>query len=118
MYKLLDLIMYTFLLLLVFTGSFFWYCSSEKVNIKQGPPSILILVKDKNRSRILAIVLLGLAWILTIYLQGILSGTLAFGAYTMGFFSLIVLLWPYHYFQWKQLTIVFLIALIFETLIF
>lgn len=66
----------------------------------------------------MAIVLLGLSWILTIYLQGILSGTLAFGAYTMGFFSLIVLLWPYHYFQWEQLTIVFLTALIFETLIF
>jgi len=97
--------MYTFLLLLIFTGSFFWYCSSEKVKITQGP-------------RILAIVLLGLAWILTIYLQGILSGTLAFGAYTMGFFSLVVLLWPYRYFQWKQLTAVLLIALLFEFFIF
>ncbi|WP_293899189.1 hypothetical protein [Sphingobacterium sp. UBA5670] len=110
--------MYTFLLLLIFTGSFFWYCSSEKVKITQGPNLLLNLAKDKNRSRILAIVLLGLAWILTIYLQGILSGTLAFGAYTMGFFSLVVLLWPYRYFQWKQLTAVLLIALLFEFFIF
>lgn len=110
--------MYTFLLLIIFTGSFFWYCSSEKVNIKQGKPSVLALVKDKNRSRILAIVLLSLSWILTMYLQGILSGTLAFGAYTMGFFSLIVLLWPYRYFHWKQLTVVLLIALFLEFFIF
>ncbi|WP_426790052.1 hypothetical protein [Sphingobacterium sp. WOUb80] len=110
--------MYTFLLLLIFAGSFFWYCSSEKVKIAQGPNLLLNLAKDKNRSRILAIVLLGLSWIWTMYLQGILSGTLAFGAYTMGFFSLIVLLWPYRYFQWKQLTVIFLIALFFEFFIF
>lgn len=110
--------MYTFLLLIIFAGSFFWYCSSEKVKIKQAPPLIQPLVNDKIRAKILAIVLLGLSWIVTMYLQGILAGTFAFGAYTMGFFSLIVLLWPYRYFQWKQLTIVFLLALIFETLIF
>ncbi|WP_394676777.1 hypothetical protein [uncultured Sphingobacterium sp.] len=110
--------MYTFLLLTIFTGSLFWYCSSEKVNIEKSHKLILTFAKDKTRSKILGIVLLGLSWILTMYLQGLLSGTLAFGAYTMGFFSLIVLLWPYRYFQWKQLTIVFLLALIFETLIF
>lgn len=110
--------MYTFLLLIIFTGSFFWYCSSEKVNIEKSHNLVLTLVKDKIRSRILAIILLGLAWIMTMYLQGILSGTLAFGAYTMGFFSLIVLLWPYRYFRWQQLTLVVLLALIFETMIF
>lgn len=110
--------MYTFLLLAIFTGSFFWYGSSKKVHIKQAPSFLLALVKDKSRSRILAIVLLSISWLWTMYLQGTLSGTLAFGAYVMGFFSLIVLLWPYRYFQWKQITVVFLIALFFETIIF
>ncbi|QIH31547.1 hypothetical protein [Sphingobacterium sp. DR205] len=110
--------MYTFLLLLIFAGSFFWFCSSEKVKIKHAPALILPLVSDKMRAKILGIVLLGLSWVLTMYLQGLLSGTLAFGAYSMGFFSLIVLLWPYHYFQWKQLTVVFLVALLLETIIF
>lgn len=110
--------MYTILLLLIFAGSFFWYSSSEKVKIKHAPALILPLVSDKIRAKILAIVLLGLSWVLTMYLQGLLSGTLAFGAYVMGFFSLIVLLWPYRYFQWKQITVVFIIALFFETIIF
>ncbi len=110
--------MYTILLLLIFAGSFFWYCSSEKVKIKHAPALILPLVSDKIRAKILGTVLLGLSWVLTMYLQGLLSGTLAFGAYSMGFFSLIVLLWPYHYFQWKQLTVVFLAALLLETIIF
>jgi len=110
--------MYTFLLLLIFAGSFFWYCSSEKVKIQHGPSALLTLVNDKTRARILGVVLLGFSWALTMYFQGTLSGTLAFGAYAMGFFSLIVLLWPYRYFQWKQLTIVFLIALLLETIIF
>ncbi|MDR2270620.1 MAG: hypothetical protein LBF27_06910 [Sphingobacterium sp.] len=110
--------MYTFLLLLIFAGSFFWYCSSEKVKIKHGPSALLTLVNDKTRSRILGIVLLGLSWLLTMYLQGLLSGTLAFGAYAMGFFSLIVLLWPYRYFQWRQLAFVFLFSLFLETIIF
>ena len=110
--------MYTILLLLIFAGSFFWYCSSEKVKIKHAPALILPLVSDKIRAKILGIVLLGLSRVLTMYLQGLLSGTLAFGAYSMGFFSLIVLLWPYHYFQWKQLTVVFLVALLLETIIF
>jgi len=110
--------MYTFLLLAIFTGSFFWYGSSEKVKIQHGSSALLTLVNDKTRSRILAIVLLSISWLWTMYLQGTLSGTLAFGAYVMGFFSLIVLLWPYRYFQWKQITVVFLIALFFETIIF
>ncbi|MDF2476369.1 MAG: hypothetical protein K0S24_1852 [Sphingobacterium sp.] len=110
--------MYTFLLLLIFAGSYCWYSSSEKVKIQKGPALVLSCVKDKTRSRILGIALLILSWILTIYLQGILAGTLAFGAYSMGFFSMIVLLWPYRYFQWKQLTVVFIIALLLETIIF
>jgi hypothetical protein len=70
--------MYTFLLLTIFTGSLFWYCSSEKVNIEKSHKLILTFAKDKTRSKILGIVLLGLSWILTMYLQGLLSGTLAF----------------------------------------
>lgn len=110
--------MYTILLLLIFAGSFFCYGSSEKVKIQHGPSALLTLVNDKTRSRILGIFLLGLSWVLTMYLQGFLSGTLAFGAYVMGFFSMIVLLWPYRYFQWKQITVVFIITLFFETIIF
>ncbi|PUV22981.1 hypothetical protein [Sphingobacterium athyrii] len=110
--------MYTILLLLIFAGSFFWYSSSEKVKIKHAPALILPLMGDKIRAKILSIVLLGLSWVLTMYLQGLLSGTLAFGAYSMGFFSLIVLLWPYRYFQWKQLAFVFLFSLFLETIIF
>ncbi|WP_282638553.1 hypothetical protein [Sphingobacterium thalpophilum] len=110
--------MYTFLLLLIFTGCFSWYCSSEKVKLSHGPWLAIRLSKDKKRAKILGLALLLPAYIATLYLQGLLSGTLAFGAYTMGFFSLIVLLWPYRYFQWQQLTALLMIALILELLIF
>ncbi len=110
--------MYTLLLLLIFAGSFCWYCSSEKVRIKTGASFIVALAKNKSRSRLMAMVILGLSWIWTMYLQGVLSGTLAFGAYTMGFFSLIVLLWPYRYFQWRQLTVILLLSLFFELFVF
>lgn len=79
---------------------------------------MVALAKNKSRSRLLAMVILGLSWIWTMCLQGVLSGTLAFGAYTMGFFSLIVLLWPYRYFQWRQLTVILLLSLFFELFVF
>lgn len=79
---------------------------------------MVALAKNKSRSRLLAMVILGLSWIWTMYLQGVLSGTLAFGAYTIGFFSLIVLLWPYRYFQWRQLTVILLLSLFFELFVF
>lgn len=112
------LLMHTFLLLLIFAGCFLWYSSSEKVKIQQLPTLAITCLKHKTLSRILGIVLLSLSWGLTMYVQGILSGTLAFGAYIMGFFSLIVLLWPYRYLQWSQLLFVMILAFIFEIIIF
>jgi len=110
--------MYTLLLLFIFTGSFFWYCSSAKVHIKPGSSFMIALIQNKSRARLLAMAVLSLSWIWTMYLQGALSGTLASGTYTMGFFSLIVLLWPYRYFQWKQLTVILLLSLFFELFVF
>jgi len=79
---------------------------------------MIALRQNKSRARLLAMAVLSLSWIWTMYLQGVLSGTLAFGTYTMGFFSLIVLLWPYRYFQWKQLTVILLLSLFFELFVF
>ncbi len=110
--------MYTLLLFIVFIGCFFWYCSSSKVKLQYAPAVVLRLSKDKKRARTLGIFLLAIAYLFTLYLQGLLTGTLAFVTYVMGFFSLIVLLWPYRYFKWRQILFVGILSLILEIIIF
>lgn len=110
--------MYTFLLFFIFAGCFLWYSSSTKVKLQHGPGLLLTLSSDKKRAKITAITLLTISYLGTMYLQGIITGTLAFVAYIMGFFSLIVLLWPYRYLQWSQLLFVMILAFIFEIIIF
>lgn len=110
--------MYTLLLLIIFVGCWLWYCSSSKVNVQQMPAIISSFLQDKGRSKTLGIVLLAVAYIFNMYLQGLLTGTLAFVTYVMAFFSLIVLLRPYRYFQLRHIALIGILSLILEIIIF
>jgi len=110
--------MYTFLLFIIFCACYLWYYTSSKIKTNSTLTFVQRLVQNKTTARYIATALLAVAYGMDIYLQGLLSGTLAFVAYVMGFFALIVLLAPYKYLQIKQVGFLLVIGLALEFLVF
>ncbi|WP_312697637.1 hypothetical protein [Sphingobacterium mizutaii] len=106
--------MFSLIILFVFTGTYFFYCSSKKMkNIHLVENSIFKSLSPKQLKG-LGLILLLAAACLTLVKQGIEAGSFAFIVYLMAFLSLINLLFPYKAFQWKHILFLFSISLILE----
>jgi len=110
--------MYSTICLLIFTAFYLFYNTSQKRKNEPKPQWAKALAARRSLSRSGSILLLIAAWIIVANLQGLGAGTFAFGTYLMAMASLIVLINPFRYLQWKHVLGIFVCCLFFECLIF
>lgn len=110
--------MYSVLLLLSFAAFYCFYLSSQKIKVTIELPVSVYLRQHPYTSRTLGYFLLFVSWVTFANLQGLGSGTFAAVVYFMAFGSLVVLLTPYRYLNWKQIILIVLVCSLFEMFVF
>lgn len=110
--------MYSFLLLLVFIGTFLFYSASEKVKAENKPEWANRLAKKPMLARAIGSSIFLLCWGAAIYLHGLGAGCFAIVTYIMACCSLLVLLAPMHYLNASRVAILVSLMLFLEIFIF
>ena len=109
--------MISFAILLVIIGFYLLYITSEKMDTPKPLGFENQMAQHKSASKIIGIVLLIIACILTVYIFGLGAGIFLFFIYLMTFASLIVLLTPLKLFSFKLLFIGIALCFVLEYLI-
>lgn len=110
-------IMFSLIILFVFTGTYFFYCSSKKMKSIHQIEYSIFKSFTPIQLKVSGFILLAIAACLTIVKQGLEAGSFAFIVYLMTFLSLVNLLFPYKTLKWKHILFLFSISLIIELII-
>lgn len=110
--------MFSFVLLLSFAAFYCFYLSSRKVKIVVNVPISIYLNQHPSIAKALGYILLFVSWIVFANLQGLGAGTFAAIVYFMAFGSLIILLTPYGYLNWKYIIGIILLCSVIEFFVF
>lgn len=110
--------MYTTIVLLIFIAFLFFYNTSKKNKWSNKPRWANYLETRKGQSAFLSAILLLLAGLMLVYLNGTLAGIFSFIVIIMAMGCLIVLLVPLRYVSVKHVMLLFLLFVFFEQLIF
>lgn len=106
--------MFTTLIFMIFTAFYFCYNASAKVKIADTNTLFIQLRQNKRLSYGIAIFVLLFAFIASLWLWGIASGTFAYFAVLMGVGCVIVLIAPFEFLKWHHVLLIFICSLILE----
>lgn len=109
--------MITLAVLLVFIGSYTFYFTSKKANLPANAPLYKWIQKNKNLAKGSSIVCFLTALGLGEHVFGLSGGIIYFLWTLMLVLSLIVLIAPLNFWNWKYTTVLFIILMLLETLL-
>lgn len=108
------LFMYTITLAITFSAVFLWFNSSKKVKFGKRPIWLEKIIENKKRTQILSLCLGLCSLLLTVCSLGFGAGIFAWLVYSMGFLSMVILLYPYQYIKYTHVIIIFTFFLFVE----
>jgi len=110
--------MYSTVIALIFLAFLLLYNLSRKNKWEGRPDWAKKMESDKLLSRGISVALMVISLFLLIFFSGTGAGIFAFMVVLMALGSLIVLLSPFRYINARHLVILYVLSLIFETIIF
>lgn len=106
--------MYSIILGIILIAAFIWFNTSTKVKFPKRAIWLEKIVANRKNAQITSILLAISSLFAIVNLQGIGAGIFAWLIYSMGLLSLVVLLFPYQYINYKHVLVLFAFCLAFE----
>lgn len=106
--------MYSIILGMILVAAFIFFNTSKKVKFSERAIWLEKIVSNRRKAQIISAILAIISLSFIIYLQGLGAGLFAWLIYFMGLLSVVVLLFPYQYFKYKHVLILFFICVLLE----